>query len=59
VLKDLSAKLTVVVEKYATQKHFEVVLDESDPKTPVLWRAEETDITAEAITLYEQGAKKR
>ena len=56
MLKDLSAKLTVVVEKYATQKHFEVVLYESTPKTPVLWRAVETDITAEAIKLYAQGA---
>jgi Skp family chaperone for outer membrane proteins len=59
VLKDLSARFMTVVEKYAKQKHFEVVLDESDPKTPVLWRADETDITSKVIELYEQGAKKK
>jgi Skp family chaperone for outer membrane proteins len=59
VLKDLSARFMTVVEKYAKQKHFEVVLDESDPKTAVLWRADETDITSKVIELYERGANKK
>ena len=34
VLKDLVGKLMVVVDRYAKKKHFEVVLDESEAKTP-------------------------
>jgi outer membrane protein len=53
VLKDLTTKLSVVVEKYAKKKHFEVVLDEGT--TSIFWRAAETDITAEIIKLYNQS----
>jgi Skp family chaperone for outer membrane proteins len=53
VLKDLASKLMVVVERYAKQRHFEVVLDDSDMKTPILWRADRTDITDEVIKRYE------
>jgi outer membrane protein len=52
VLKDLTAKLTVVVEKYARKRHFEVVLDENAPS--IFWRASGTDITDEVIKLYNQ-----
>ena len=56
ILKELNAKLLVVVEKYAHQKHFEIVLDESDPRTPIYWRSKSTDITAEVIKRYDQAA---
>ncbi len=59
ILKDLTAKLFEVVDKYAKQKHLEVVLDESDPKTPIFWSAKGTDITEEVIKQYELAAKKR
>jgi Skp family chaperone for outer membrane proteins len=57
VLKDLSGKLTRTIEKYARQKHFEVVLDVSDPKTSVVWIAPNIDITGDIIKLYD--SKKR
>ena len=53
VLKDLTAKLMVVVGQYAKQKHFEAVIDLSDPKAAVLWRADNTDITDKIIKLYD------
>jgi len=59
VLKELGVKLQAVVDKYAKQKHFEVVLDESDPKTPVFWRAATTDITDEVIKRYDQASNTR
>jgi len=59
VFKELGVKLQTVVEKYATQKHFEVVLDESDPKTPVFWRSPTTDITNEMIKRCDEAAKTR
>lgn len=59
ILKELNAKLLVVVEKYAHQKHFEIVLDESDPRTPIYWRSKATDVTAEVIKRYDQAAELR
>ena len=51
VLKELTDKLMLVVDKYAKQKHFEVVLDESDAR--ILWRDDRTDITDEVIKRYQ------
>lgn len=59
VFKELVDKLMVVVGQYAKQNHFEVVLDISDPKTPVVWSAGAADITDEVIELYGQVVKKR
>lgn len=42
------------VEKYAKQKHFEVVLDVGDSKTPVVWMAPNVDITGDIIKLYDR-----
>jgi outer membrane protein len=58
ILNELAAKLLLVVEKYAKKKHFEVVLDEGDPRTPIYWRAEKTDITDEVVKRYDQAVKK-
>jgi len=59
LLQDLAAKLLPVVEKYARKKHFDVVLDVSDPRTPVYWRAASTDITSEIVKQYELAHRQR
>jgi Skp family chaperone for outer membrane proteins len=59
ILKELNAKLLVVVEQYAKQKHLEIVLDESDPGMPLYWHSRATDITAEVIKRYNRGALTR
>jgi Skp family chaperone for outer membrane proteins len=59
ILKGLNDKLLPIVESYAKQKHFEVVLDESDPRTPVYWRAKGTDITDEIVKRYNLAARKK
>jgi outer membrane protein len=59
VLGALSAKMLLIVEEYAKQKHFEAVFDESDPRMPLYWRAANTDITNEVIKRYGQAARKR
>jgi outer membrane protein len=58
VLNELGAKMLTVVGKYARQKHFDIVLDESDSKTSVYWRAAATDITDEVIKRYNQAARR-
>lgn len=59
VLRELAGRLLEVVETYAKQKHFEAILDESDPKTPIYWRASNVDITEEVIKRYDQAARKK
>jgi hypothetical protein len=44
-----------VIEKYATDNGLAVVLDVSNPQTPVLWRATAIDITADVIALYDKA----
>jgi Skp family chaperone for outer membrane proteins len=54
VYQELSEKLMVIVKKYAKQKHYEVVLDQSDPNSPIVWREDKNDITDKVIQLYDQ-----
>jgi Skp family chaperone for outer membrane proteins len=58
VLNELGPKLLLVAEKYAKQKHFEVIVDESEPKAAIIWRDNKNDITEQVIKLYDQPAKK-
>ena len=55
VMQDLGGKLMAVLEKYATQSGFAVVLDVSNPQTPVLWAASAVDITNDIVKLYDQA----
>jgi outer membrane protein len=57
ILNDLGGKMMSVVGRYAKQKHFEVVLDLSDPNTPVYWRGGAADITDEVIKRYNQASR--
>lgn len=55
VMQDLGAKMMKVLDKYAADNGFAVILDVSNPQTPVLWRATASDITADIIALYDKS----
>ena len=55
LMQELGGKMMKVIEKYATDNGFAVILDVSNPQTPVLWRATAVDITADIITLYDKA----
>jgi len=55
IMNDLGAKLVDVVQQYATANGFVLVLNVSDPQTPVLWHNPATDITTDIIKLYDQA----
>ncbi|MGA2270820.1 MAG: OmpH family outer membrane protein [Bryobacteraceae bacterium] len=55
VMQELGGKLMAVLEKYATQNGYAVVLDVSNPQTPVLWAASAVDITNDIVKLYDQA----
>jgi outer membrane protein len=45
--------MMAVLEKYDTANAFAVVLDVSNPQTPVLWAASAADITNDIVKLYD------
>jgi len=55
IMQDLGQKMMDVIIKYATQNGFSMVVDVSNPQTPVLWADPSVDITNEIIKLYDQA----
>jgi outer membrane protein len=55
IMQELGGKMMAVVEKYAQQNGLAMVIDVSNPQTPVLWAAQAVDITAEIVKLYDQS----
>jgi outer membrane protein len=53
LMQELGGKMMAVLEKFATQNAYAVVLDVSNPQTPVLWAASAADITNDIVKLYD------
>jgi outer membrane protein len=56
ILSELYQRVLVVIEKYARDNGYAVVLDISSQQTPVVWAANGVDITKEVIDLYDKNA---
>ncbi len=54
VMQDLGSKMMEIVIKYGTDNGYAVILDVSNPQTPVLWAASGIDITQEIVKLYDE-----
>jgi outer membrane protein len=55
IMQELGGKMMKVVEEYATQNGYAVVLDVSNPQTDVLWAAAATAITPDIVRIYDQA----
>ena len=55
IMQELGNKVMAVVEKYATGNGYALVLDVSNPQTPVLWASQTIDITGDIVKLYDQA----
>ncbi len=55
VLQELGQKIMVVVDRYANEHGFALILDVSSPQTPVLFASNTIDITRDIVTLYDQA----
>jgi outer membrane protein len=55
VYNELGDKMVQIIEQYAYQNGYAVVLDVSSQQTPVIWAAPSTNITADIIKLYDQA----
>ena len=55
LLQQLGQKILAVIEKYARDNGYTMVLDVSSPQTPVLYASPSVDITKEIIELYDKS----
>lgn len=54
VMQTLGPKMMEVLNRYASERGFAVVLDLSSPQTPVLYASNSIDITSEIVALYDK-----
>jgi outer membrane protein len=56
LLQQLSQKVVAVVERYASDHGFSLVVDVSSPQSPVIYASTAIDITKEIIDLYDRSS---
>jgi outer membrane protein len=56
LLQQLSQKVVAVVERYARDHGYSLVVDVSSPQSPVIYASTAIDITKEIIDLYDQSS---
>lgn len=56
LLQQLGQKILAVIERYARDKGYSMVVDVSNPQTPVMYASPTIDITKDIIELYDQNA---
>jgi len=56
VLNELGGKLLAVLDKYAKDNNYAVILDVSQQNTPVLFAANGIDVTQDVVALYDKNA---
>ncbi len=56
VLNELGGRIMQVINKFATDNGYSMILDISSQQTPVIWASNTVDITNEVIKLYDANA---
>ena len=54
LLQELSGRMTSVIDKFAVDHGYSVILDVSNPNTPVLYVSNMVDVTRDIIDLYDK-----
>lgn len=55
ILQELGGRLMQIIDKYARDNGFALILDVSSPQTPVLYAANSIDITQAIVELYDKN----
>src|SRR3982751_5575583 len=55
LLQSLGQRMMAVIEKYAKDNNFTLILDVSNPNTPVLYASSGIDITSDIVSLYDKN----
>jgi len=56
IMRDLGQKMMAIINTYAKENGFSLILDVSSPQTDVIYAANGIDITQDIIGLYDKGA---
>ena len=56
LLQQLAQKMTAVIERYAHDHGYTMVVDVSSPQSPILFASTSIDITKDIIDLYDQSS---
>lgn len=56
VLQGLGQRMMAVIEKYAKDNGYTMILDVSNPNTPVLYASSAIDITQDIVQLYDKSS---
>jgi outer membrane protein len=56
ILQQLGQKMMAVIERYAKDNGYTLVVDVSNPQTPVLYASPSIDITKEIVELYDKSS---
>ncbi|MGC9972569.1 MAG: OmpH family outer membrane protein [Bryobacteraceae bacterium] len=56
ILQELGQKMMVVIDKYAADRGYALILDVSVPQNPVLYASNTIDITRDIVDLYDKGS---
>ncbi len=56
LLADLGQRMQIVIDKYAKDNAYVLIIDVSNPNTPVLYASNTIDITKDIIELYDKNA---
>jgi len=56
IMNELGGRIMLVIDKYAKDNSFSVILDVSSPQNPVIFAATGNDITKDVIDLYDRNA---
>lgn len=58
IVSHLYQKMTIVLQNLAKAEGYAMILDISDPQTPVVWRDPGTEVTSRLVAAYNQASTK-
>lgn len=56
MLQGLAQRMSAIINKYAKDKGFALIIETGNPSTPVVYAATAVDITKQVISLYDKAA---
>ena len=56
IMNELGSRIVAVIDKYAKENGYVMILDVSSPQTPVMFASNTVDITRQIIELYDNNA---
>ena len=56
IMNELGSRIVAVIDKYAKDNGYAMILDVSSPQTPVMFASNSIDVTRDIIELYDKNA---